>query len=187
MAKAATVSCLLNASQSGALCCSNNSLELCDTIFCPQWSLAVTPDPLANGSSATPDVFLATGLAANLTSSMVQRRQLNMVIALDVSSSMSTPFDQYPYPGQNLTSVGVFCFFIRFCPALSIEIVVTVAAGVDSDGTSYRIQSSTRPSWLLQNELCKACWTTSSLRTASPLCCSTPRPACHNLWALHLA
>lgn len=69
-------------------------------MFCPAASLAVSPDPLvaAGGSSSSSgsfpaNVYLAVGLDSNLTSNDAKRRQLNLVILLDVSGSMGESFN----------------------------------------------------------------------------------------------
>lgn len=87
----------------------SNASDPCTELFCPMYSLALSPDPLLNASdgSSPPDVYLAVGLDSGLTPEDFKRKQLNLVILLDVSGSMGATFDAYYYDSygvrQNLT------------------------------------------------------------------------------------
>ncbi|KAI8474497.1 MAG: hypothetical protein J3K34DRAFT_407955 [Monoraphidium minutum] len=70
----------------------------CKELFCPTYSLALSPDPLvaaAKGKDAPNDVFLAVGLDSGLTK--FDRPRLNLAVVLDVSGSMDSPLDEYYY------------------------------------------------------------------------------------------
>lgn len=69
------------------------ALEACDHLFCPSYSYAVSTDPL----SGQPNYYLAVGLNSGLRQSDFQRKKLNLVVVLDISGSMGSPFDTYYY------------------------------------------------------------------------------------------
>ena len=87
----------------------------CAELFCPLYSLAVSPDPLlaanASGSGGVPpEVHVAVGLDSGLNASDAARKPLNLVVLLDVSGSMGSSFDTYYYDQagqqQQLTAEG---------------------------------------------------------------------------------
>ena len=65
----------------------------CDQLFCPSYATAVSPDPF----SEQDEHFLAVGLNSNLRSDDFARKDLNLVVVLDISGSMSTALDAYYY------------------------------------------------------------------------------------------
>ncbi|MEF8826162.1 MAG: VWA domain-containing protein [Halapricum sp.] len=65
----------------------------CDSLFCPSYSTAVTEDPLGEETER----YFTVGLNSNLTTESFDRKQLNVVIVLDISGSMSAQFNQYYY------------------------------------------------------------------------------------------
>ena len=67
-----------------------------DEAFCPTYSVALAPNPL-NPEGASLDTFVSVGLDSGLSASEVTRKPLNLVILLDYSGSMASPFDQYYY------------------------------------------------------------------------------------------
>ncbi|MFC1865376.1 VWA domain-containing protein [Chloroflexota bacterium] len=67
--------------------------EECDELFCPSYSYAVTNDPF----SGETEYYLSVGLNSGIKESEFQRKKLNLVIVLDVSSSMSGSFGEYYY------------------------------------------------------------------------------------------
>ncbi|MBD3300514.1 MAG: VWA domain-containing protein [Candidatus Moranbacteria bacterium] len=67
--------------------------EDCQKLFCPSYSYAVSNDPLNNYE----EYYLSVGLNSNLKEENFQRKKLNLVIVLDISGSMSSPFSQYYY------------------------------------------------------------------------------------------
>jgi Ca-activated chloride channel homolog len=67
--------------------------EECTKLFCPSYSTAVSKDPL----SGKDDYYLAVGLNSGIKESDFQRKKLNLVIVMDISGSMGSPFDQYYY------------------------------------------------------------------------------------------
>ena len=65
----------------------------CEKLFCPVYNLATSPDPL----SGNPDYYMAVGLTSDLKAEDFGRKKLNLVIVLDISGSMNSPFNQYHY------------------------------------------------------------------------------------------
>lgn len=63
----------------------------CKKLFCPSYSYAVTNDPFSN----KPEEYLSVGLNSGITD--FQRKKLNLVVVLDYSGSMGSPFDEYYY------------------------------------------------------------------------------------------
>lgn len=87
----------------------------CTDLFCPVYSAASTVDPLLvtayegpSSSGLTHQLYLAVGLDSGLIAEDVQRKPLNLVLLLDYSGSMSSPFNTYYYDMygnvQNLTA-----------------------------------------------------------------------------------
>ena len=67
--------------------------EECRQLFCPSYSYAVTRDPF----SGEAEYYLSVGLNSGIKESDFHRKKLNLVIVLDISGSMSSPFDSYYY------------------------------------------------------------------------------------------
>jgi Ca-activated chloride channel family protein len=65
----------------------------CDKLFCPSYTCAVTQDPF----SGEEEYYLAVGLNSGMKESDFQRKKLNLVVVLDISGSMRSPFNQYYY------------------------------------------------------------------------------------------
>ncbi|WP_290817625.1 VWA domain-containing protein [Halovivax sp.] len=65
----------------------------CDSLFCPTYTPATSPDPL----SGDRERYLSVGLDSGLAQSEFERPPLNLVVVLDVSGSMSASFDDYYY------------------------------------------------------------------------------------------
>lgn len=65
----------------------------CERTFCPSYSRAVTRDPVSNET----EQFLTVGLNSGITKEEFDRQKLNLVVVLDTSGSMSSPFDEYYY------------------------------------------------------------------------------------------
>lgn len=63
----------------------------CDKLFCPSYTQAISKDPV----SGKVDNYLAVGLNSGVQD--FKRKKQNIVIVLDISGSMSSPFDQYYY------------------------------------------------------------------------------------------
>ncbi|PKL43928.1 MAG: hypothetical protein CVV41_09200 [Candidatus Riflebacteria bacterium HGW-Riflebacteria-1] len=62
-------------------------------LFLPTWSSAVSRNP----RSGEVEHFLAVGLKSELDATRFARKKLNMVVVLDISGSMESPFDRYYY------------------------------------------------------------------------------------------
>ena len=65
----------------------------CDELFCPSYSTAVQKNLFTDKR----EYFLSVGLNSNLDSSKFKRKKLNIVVVLDISGSMSSPFNSYYY------------------------------------------------------------------------------------------
>lgn len=69
-------------------------------LFQPTWSSAVSKNPLTGAT----EHFLAVGLSSDLEMSEFARKKLNLVVVLDISGSMSSPFDRYYYGSKRKRS-----------------------------------------------------------------------------------
>jgi Ca-activated chloride channel family protein len=65
----------------------------CTKLFCPSYVAATSRDPF----SGRPDLYLSVGLNSGLDAARFSRKRLNLVVVLDISGSMSSPFDRYYY------------------------------------------------------------------------------------------
>ncbi len=63
----------------------------CNKLFCPSYSYAISRDPFSN----EPQYYLSVGLNSGITD--FKRKKLNLVVVLDYSGSMGSPFDSYYY------------------------------------------------------------------------------------------
>ena len=63
----------------------------CNKLFCPSYSYALSRDPF----SGERQYYLSLGLNSGIKD--FQRKKLNLVVVLDYSGSMGSPFDQYYY------------------------------------------------------------------------------------------
>ncbi len=71
-----------------------------DEMFYPSYSMAVSTDPI----SKEQEYYLSVGLNSNIKESDFNRKKLNVVIVLDISGSMSSPFSSYYYDGERQSS-----------------------------------------------------------------------------------
>ena len=62
-------------------------------LFSPSYSLAVSKDPI----SLKNEYYMTVGLNSNIKQSDFKRKKLNLVVVLDISGSMSSPFYSYYY------------------------------------------------------------------------------------------
>lgn len=65
----------------------------CQKLFCPSYATAVSNDPI----SGQKEYYISLGLNSGLKESDFQRKKLNLVVVLDISGSMDSPFDRYYY------------------------------------------------------------------------------------------
>lgn len=65
----------------------------CKDLFCPSYARGVNKDVF----SGKTDYYLSLGLNSGLTEASFQRKNLNLVVVLDISGSMSSPFNSYHY------------------------------------------------------------------------------------------
>jgi len=73
----------------------------CAARFCAAYDRAVSEDPL----SGEREQFMAVGLNSGITQAELQREKLNLIVVLDVSGSMDSPFAQYYYDGDERREV----------------------------------------------------------------------------------
>lgn len=69
----------------------------CNELFCPSYTRAVTNDPLSQNE----ELYLSVGLNSGIMD--FKRKKLNLVVVLDISSSMSSSFDSYYYDGEYIS------------------------------------------------------------------------------------
>lgn len=67
--------------------------EDCKKLFCPSYSFALTKDPFSNQN----EYYMTVGLNSGIKASDFKRKPLNLMVVLDISGSMSSPFNQYYY------------------------------------------------------------------------------------------
>lgn len=72
--------------------------ETTDKLFSPSYTYAVSADPISGES----EYYLSVGLNSGMKEEDFKRKKLNLTIVLDISGSMSSPFDSYYY--DNTTS-----------------------------------------------------------------------------------
>jgi Ca-activated chloride channel homolog len=65
----------------------------CNALFCPSYVPMLSTDPL----SKVQEPYLSVGLNSGIKESDFARKRLNLVVVLDVSGSMGSPFDAYYY------------------------------------------------------------------------------------------
>ncbi len=65
----------------------------CEKLFCPSYSYAVANDPISDEK----EYYLSVGLNSGIKEKDFQRKNLNLVIVLDISGSMSSSFRSYHY------------------------------------------------------------------------------------------
>ena len=75
---------------------SNKSKVGCEQLFCPDYSLAVSSDPFTGEK----ETYMAVGLMSGMKQSDFERKNLNIVIVLDISGSMESGFSSYYYDAQ---------------------------------------------------------------------------------------
>ncbi|MFC1900952.1 VWA domain-containing protein [Chloroflexota bacterium] len=101
----------------------------CRKLFCPSYSLAIAPDPF----SGKPDYYLSVGLNSGLQERDFQRKKLNLVIVLDISSSMRGEFDRYYYDRfGNEIDVG-YDKMNRKKIEVALESVISIIDHLDED------------------------------------------------------
>lgn len=70
--------------------------QACETLFCPTYSQMLSTDLLTEGQ----EYYLSVGLSSGLNEEDVRRKRLNLVVVLDISGSMGSPFNRYYYDGE---------------------------------------------------------------------------------------
>jgi len=72
--------------------------QKCVDLFCPGYAKAVSPDPF----SMNEEYYLSVGLRSGLKASEFRRKNLNLVVVLDISGSMGSRFNDYYYDGNGM-------------------------------------------------------------------------------------
>ncbi len=72
----------------------------CENLFCLSYSTATTQ----NLFSGEKEYYLSVGLNSNIKASDFKRKVLNLIVVLDISGSMSSPFTSYYYDRKNKTT-----------------------------------------------------------------------------------
>ncbi len=67
--------------------------QKCEGLFCASYASGISKDIF----SGETDYYLSLGLNSGLTEVSFQRKKLNLVVVLDISGSMSSPFNSYYY------------------------------------------------------------------------------------------
>lgn len=65
----------------------------CNKLFCPSYSMSISPDPF----SKKDEYYMTVGLNSGIKESDFKRKKLNLVVVMDISGSMGSPFDSYYY------------------------------------------------------------------------------------------
>jgi Ca-activated chloride channel family protein len=68
----------------------------CNELFCPIFVTKISKNPFTGKN----EHFLEVALNSNIDLSNFKRKKLNLVIVLDISGSMGSPFDRYYYDGN---------------------------------------------------------------------------------------
>lgn len=69
----------------------------CNQLFCPSYTSALSKDPF----SGKEEYFLSVGLNSDIKQSDFSRKKLHLVIVLDISGSMTSPFNRFYYDQFN--------------------------------------------------------------------------------------
>lgn len=64
-----------------------------DDLFYPSYSTAISKDPISEKN----EYYMTVGLNSNIKEEDFKRKKLNLVVVLDISGSMSSPFNSYYY------------------------------------------------------------------------------------------
>lgn len=65
-------------------------------LFYPSYSLAYTSNPF-EVEQATREYYMTVGLNSNLNEETFKRNPMNLLVCIDISGSMGSPFDRYHY------------------------------------------------------------------------------------------
>ena len=67
--------------------------QACNDLFCPSYARSLVRNPVTGQE----ETYLSVGLNSNIKESDFKRQKTNFVVVLDISGSMSSPFNQYYY------------------------------------------------------------------------------------------
>jgi Ca-activated chloride channel family protein len=62
-------------------------------LFCPSYSIAITKNPLQENK----EHYMTVGLNSNLNEDTFKRSPMNLLVCIDKSGSMASPFNRYHY------------------------------------------------------------------------------------------
>lgn len=68
-------------------------------LFCPSYSMATVKD----SEDETCEFYMTVGLNSNLDEATFQRNPMNLLVCIDTSGSMSSPFNRYHYDRRQPT------------------------------------------------------------------------------------
>ncbi|CAF3829899.1 unnamed protein product [Adineta steineri] len=93
-------------------------------LFCPSYSMAITKNPLQQSD----EYYMTVGLNSNLTEDTFKRSPMNLLICVDVSGSMSSPFNRYHHDKHhsNTTNNDDTEFDTRSKMLITIEVISKV-------------------------------------------------------------
>ncbi|CAF4243400.1 unnamed protein product [Rotaria sp. Silwood2] len=67
-------------------------------LFCPSYTMAITKNPLQEDKEQQScEYYMTVGLNSNLNENTFKRNPMNLLICIDASGSMSSPFNRYHY------------------------------------------------------------------------------------------
>ncbi len=72
--------------------------EVCESLFCPSYSQAISPDPF----SEREERYLSVGLNSGIQEADFSRKHLNLTVVIDVSGSMDGAFNRFYYDGAGV-------------------------------------------------------------------------------------
>ncbi len=75
----------------------------CTDLFCPSYSYAVSKDPFSKEN----EYYMTVGLNSGIKANQFHRKNLNLIVVLDISGSMGSPFDSYYYDGKTQGGVEI--------------------------------------------------------------------------------
>ncbi|CAF3040187.1 unnamed protein product [Rotaria sp. Silwood2] len=98
-------------------------------LFCPSYSIAVTKNPLKIiNEQELHEYYMTVGLNSNLNEETYKRNCMNLAICIDISGSMSSPFDRYYYGCRrsNVTTDEITEYDSRSKMDITIEVISKV-------------------------------------------------------------
>ncbi len=97
----------------------------CKALFCPNYTTAISTNPFTQEQ----EYYLSVGLDSNIQA--LERKKLNIVVVLDISGSMSSPFNNYYYDGSHPNHTQEASKKSKM--TLANEAIVAMSRHLDSD------------------------------------------------------